>query len=376
MQAKELRKDNSKVQALLEESFHCVTRAYTMVEALAAIAKQPFDLFLIDHEPASGESACPLLTAIMSEDSMAHIPSIGAPRPSSPSPSFPRNTFTQVPCHPVPPPASAAHTMTQWPKPACAYPYGPPRWHAPRGETAVETRGVTDERRGGVCVRLAAVMSREDNQSSVAQCLHLGAVDYLVKPLRRNELNNLWAHVWRRRMVRRPSELQSNPSPSDPLRKALTLCMCSSSAPPMFVWLLGRRGGAPRADADGPVGGDGQTTTTVGAAPQPASQPSRTPHTRANFGTEAPHNNTSSGSDEERQGTGDDEEAGSAGSNCESDMGNVTGGSVGKKSDSPDKAVRSRAPPSFEEFSQSASGGSRPPLLRSGDGVWLLGRIT
>jgi pseudo-response regulator 5 len=45
-------------------------------------------------------------------------------------------------------------------------------------------------------------MSKVDNQASVAQCLHLGAVDYLVKPLRRNELNNLWAHVWRRRMVR------------------------------------------------------------------------------------------------------------------------------------------------------------------------------
>jgi response regulator of citrate/malate metabolism len=48
----------------------------------------------------------------------------------------------------------------------------------------------------------STVMSKVDNQASVAQCLHLGAVDYLVKPLRRNELNNLWAHVWRRRMVR------------------------------------------------------------------------------------------------------------------------------------------------------------------------------
>ena len=28
-------------------------------------------------------------------------------------------------------------------------------------------------------------MSKVDNQASVAQCLHLGAVDYLVKPLRR-----------------------------------------------------------------------------------------------------------------------------------------------------------------------------------------------
>jgi DNA-binding NtrC family response regulator len=86
-------RDNvSKVQALLEESFHCVTRAYTMAEALAAIAKQPFDLFLIDHEPASGESACPLLTAIMSDNSMSHIPSIGSPRPSTLAPAALRNS--------------------------------------------------------------------------------------------------------------------------------------------------------------------------------------------------------------------------------------------------------------------------------------------
>lgn len=40
-------------------------------------------------------------------------------------------------------------------------------------------------------------MSTVANQEKVAQCLHLGAADYLVKPLRKNELNNLWAHVWR-----------------------------------------------------------------------------------------------------------------------------------------------------------------------------------
>lgn len=99
---KQARDNVSKVQALLAESFHHVTRAYTLVEALAAIAKQPVDLLLIDHEPASGESACPLLTAIMSNDSMAHIPSIGSPRPSTLA-SCPRsttNTFNLVrdPC--------------------------------------------------------------------------------------------------------------------------------------------------------------------------------------------------------------------------------------------------------------------------------------
>ncbi|KAI3886904.1 hypothetical protein MKX03_019115 [Papaver bracteatum] len=43
------------------------------------------------------------------------------------------------------------------------------------------------------------VMSVQDEVSVVVKCLKLGAVDYLVKPLRTNELLNLWTHVWRRR---------------------------------------------------------------------------------------------------------------------------------------------------------------------------------
>jgi DNA-binding response OmpR family regulator len=88
-------------------------------------------------------------------------------------------------------------------------------------------------------------MSREDNQSCVAQCLHLGAVDYLVKPLRRNELNNLWAHVWRRRMVRRPSEIQSHPIH----RTAEGMPFCSSLNHLRELRLLGVAG-ALRADVN------------------------------------------------------------------------------------------------------------------------------
>jgi pseudo-response regulator 5 len=29
-----------------------------------------------------------------------------------------------------------------------------------------------------------------------------GAADFLVKPLRKNELRNLWQHVWRKQLVR------------------------------------------------------------------------------------------------------------------------------------------------------------------------------
>jgi pseudo-response regulator 1 len=46
-----------------------------------------------------------------------------------------------------------------------------------------------------------AVMSNRDDVSVVVKCLRLGAAEYLVKPLRMNELLNLWTHVWRRRRM-------------------------------------------------------------------------------------------------------------------------------------------------------------------------------
>eukprot|EP01026_Neomeris_dumetosa_P072529 TRINITY_DN738_c1_g1_i3.p1 TRINITY_DN738_c1_g1~~TRINITY_DN738_c1_g1_i3.p1 ORF type:complete len:537 (-),score=68.35 TRINITY_DN738_c1_g1_i3:70-1680(-) len=45
------------------------------------------------------------------------------------------------------------------------------------------------------------VTSHQDGREVVARCLHLGAVDYLVKPLRRNELCNIWAKVWLHKVV-------------------------------------------------------------------------------------------------------------------------------------------------------------------------------
>ena len=45
------------------------------------------------------------------------------------------------------------------------------------------------------------VMSSQDEVSVVVKCLRLGAADYLVKPLRKNELLNLWTHMWRRRRM-------------------------------------------------------------------------------------------------------------------------------------------------------------------------------
>lgn len=45
---------------------------------------------------------------------------------------------------------------------------------------------------------LCAVMSSYASMSLVFKCLSKGAVDFLVKPIRKNELKNLWQHVWRR----------------------------------------------------------------------------------------------------------------------------------------------------------------------------------
>ncbi|KAJ8753329.1 hypothetical protein K2173_019728 [Erythroxylum novogranatense] len=45
------------------------------------------------------------------------------------------------------------------------------------------------------------MMSVQDEVSIVVKCLRLGAADYLVKPLRTNELLNLWTHMWRRRRM-------------------------------------------------------------------------------------------------------------------------------------------------------------------------------
>ncbi|MCL7038288.1 hypothetical protein MKW94_021536 [Papaver nudicaule] len=45
------------------------------------------------------------------------------------------------------------------------------------------------------------MMSAQDDVSVVVKCLKRGAADYLVKPLRTNELLNLWTHMWRRRQM-------------------------------------------------------------------------------------------------------------------------------------------------------------------------------
>uniref|UniRef100_R7W5M0 Two-component response regulator-like PRR37 n=1 Tax=Aegilops tauschii TaxID=37682 RepID=R7W5M0_AEGTA len=50
-----------------------------------------------------------------------------------------------------------------------------------------------------VCKDIPVIMmSSHDSMGTVLSCLSNGAADFLAKPIRKNELKNLWAHVWRR----------------------------------------------------------------------------------------------------------------------------------------------------------------------------------
>ncbi|XP_047331587.1 two-component response regulator-like APRR5 [Impatiens glandulifera] len=50
-----------------------------------------------------------------------------------------------------------------------------------------------------ICKTIPVIMmSSQDSVRMVYKCMLRGAADFLVKPLRKNELRNLWQHVWRR----------------------------------------------------------------------------------------------------------------------------------------------------------------------------------
>ncbi|KAJ4831530.1 hypothetical protein Tsubulata_048224 [Turnera subulata] len=53
-----------------------------------------------------------------------------------------------------------------------------------------------------ICKNIPVIMmSSHDSISMVLKCMLKGAADFLIKPVRRNELRNLWQHVWRRQTV-------------------------------------------------------------------------------------------------------------------------------------------------------------------------------
>jgi len=51
-------------------------------------------------------------------------------------------------------------------------------------------------------------MSSHDSVSMVFKCMLKGAADFLVKPIRKNELRNLWQHVWRKQLANGGPDVQ------------------------------------------------------------------------------------------------------------------------------------------------------------------------
>eukprot|EP00195_Chlamydomonas_chlamydogama_P005520 CAMPEP_0202894608 /NCGR_PEP_ID=MMETSP1392-20130828/3977_1 /ASSEMBLY_ACC=CAM_ASM_000868 /TAXON_ID=225041 /ORGANISM="Chlamydomonas chlamydogama, Strain SAG 11-48b" /LENGTH=1255 /DNA_ID=CAMNT_0049579353 /DNA_START=133 /DNA_END=3900 /DNA_ORIENTATION=+ len=72
------------------------------------------------------------------------------------------------------------------------------------------------------------LMSSQDEREVVMKCLTLGAIDYLVKPLRHNELRHIWTRVW----WWRRSGLGNNPLPIEhrPPSRAGSMCYEPSSS--------------------------------------------------------------------------------------------------------------------------------------------------
>ena len=102
-----------------------------------------------------------------------------------------------------------------------------------------------------------------DDKTTVSTALHSGAADYLVKPLRRNELGTLWAHVWRR-LVRQPAGLLVATSIlhcRSRLAQAQTACQAAAdTAPPLPAAQPARRrakGAEGGADSSGEGSGQG-----------------------------------------------------------------------------------------------------------------------
>uniref|UniRef100_A0A0R0J6G1 Response regulatory domain-containing protein n=1 Tax=Glycine max TaxID=3847 RepID=A0A0R0J6G1_SOYBN len=58
-----------------------------------------------------------------------------------------------------------------------------------------------------ICKNIPVIMmSSHDSVSMALKCMLKGAVDFLIKPIRKNELRNLWQHVWRRHAISTPTQ--------------------------------------------------------------------------------------------------------------------------------------------------------------------------
>ncbi|KAF5733388.1 pseudo-response regulator 9 [Tripterygium wilfordii] len=66
-----------------------------------------------------------------------------------------------------------------------------------------------------ICKNIPVIMmSSNDSISMVLKCMLKGAADFLIKPVRRNELRNLWQHVWRRHAPKVEASSENNAASS------------------------------------------------------------------------------------------------------------------------------------------------------------------
>ncbi|XP_057997157.1 two-component response regulator-like APRR9 isoform X3 [Hevea brasiliensis] len=62
-----------------------------------------------------------------------------------------------------------------------------------------------------ICKNIPVIMMSSHNSISlVLKCMLKGAADFLIKPVRKNELRNLWQHVWRRQTHKVESTFENN----------------------------------------------------------------------------------------------------------------------------------------------------------------------
>lgn len=111
------------------------------------------------------------------------------------------------------------------------------------------------------------VMSSQDDRDTIISCLHLGAADYLVKPLRENELRNLWTRVWWRK--------QSLPLPAGPPVEATGDAVSMEDSGESGLGTRQSQGHDVAANANAAAAAGAAAANAYAAAAAPASQPPR-----------------------------------------------------------------------------------------------------
>lgn len=137
------------VVELLKSEEYVVTEADSGAKALELLKTTRVDLILTDHEPPASD-CCDFIRSVLENPKTQLVPIVGA-------------FFTRTP-----------------------------------GERR-NLQFLSSAR------LFAAVMSSRGDKHVMAKVFHAGAADFLLKPLRRNELRTIWTHVWRRWVRNRPT---------------------------------------------------------------------------------------------------------------------------------------------------------------------------